>query len=101
MGNSVTFSRMCVTVPRFRLVFATIRLQFQHVRRIEGHSPDKTHSTDDSLTARGFPNSFGQPERFSFHPAVNVVLHRMAHVLGTMKSTCDSQSQAQVVRSKQ
>src|SRR5713226_3014463 len=41
------------------------------------------------------------PERFSFHPAVNIGSPPIAHVLGAMKSSCDSRSQAQVVRSKQ
>ena len=106
MGNGVTFSCMCLTVPRFRLVFATIWVQFQHVRTTKGYGPDETHSTDDALTAGGLRQLFGHPgtrapERFSFHPAVNIVLHRMAHVLGAMKSSCDSRSQSQVTRSKQ
>src|SRR6266851_1293066 len=41
------------------------------------------------------------PERFSFHPAVNIGSPPIAHVLGAMKSSCDPRSQAQVVRSKQ
>ena len=61
MGNGVTFSCMCVTVPRFRLVFATIRVQFQHVRTTKGYGPDETHSTDDALTAGGLRKLFGRP----------------------------------------
>ena len=41
------------------------------------------------------------PERCSFHPAVNSGSPPIAHVLGAMKSSRDSRSQAQVVRSKQ
>src|SRR5712692_6381581 len=50
---------------------------------------------------RKLSKSVRAPERFSFHPAVNIGSPPIAHILGAMKSSCDPRSQAQVVRSKQ
>ena len=54
----------------------------------------------EALTGSGF-TFIRAPERCSFPPEVNIGSRPIEYVLGAMKSSCDSRSRGQVVRSKQ
>jgi hypothetical protein len=70
---------MCVTVPNFRLLFATFRVQCPHVRTSK--ITVRINRFDErSVNCRGIPNSFGRPKN-SLAPIVNAAISTYAHAL--------------------